>query len=61
MNKEKDITNFDEHGNFHGFNQLHYSNGDVMFKIYFINGEESGYEERYPYGKGNTFIKSFHL
>jgi antitoxin component YwqK of YwqJK toxin-antitoxin module len=57
MNREKDITNFNDNGQHNGFSKYYYPNGKLACKCFYINGKESGYEEFYYYTSENYCVK----
>ena len=43
----KDITPININGQRHGYWEVHYWNGEVFYKCFFVNDKEVGYEESY--------------
>ena len=58
MNKY--IEPYNDKGQQHGYWEWYWTNGDVWYKSFFINGQESGYEE-FHYSNHNTIELIFHL
>jgi len=58
---KKDIESYNENGKPHGFWSCYWSNGDLWFNAFFVNGRVNGYyEENHLYG-GNKVTIIFHL
>ena len=59
MNKNKNIQPRNSKGQFHGYNELYYTNGNLWFRVFYKNDQEIGYEEMHSpiYGKTNFYIR----
>lgn len=61
MKSEKDIKPTNYKSQSHGFWEIYYHiNNKLMFKAYYVNGDEVGYVEQY-YDDGNLDVKEFTL
>jgi len=58
---KKDIKPYNAKGQQHGYWELYWDNGDLMFKCVFINGEENGIDEYYMNTDGKVTEKYYHL
>jgi len=56
----KNIIQYNDKGQQHGYWEWHWSNGDLQYKCIYNNGKEIGYEEDYRYN-GKLIKKIFHL
>jgi len=54
----KGIEPLNDKGQRHGYCEVYYDDGSLLFKSYYINGELSGYDEDYFLLKPTIF---FHL
>lgn len=54
------ISPTNENGEAHGYWETYYYHGKLMFKCYYINGNEFGYEEIY-YDADKNVTLIFHL
>ncbi len=57
----KDITNINDRGEFHGYQEAYWSNGDLSYKCFYNNGIEVDYEELYYYSNGKLRVKTFNI
>jgi hypothetical protein len=51
INPHKDITTFNEKGQYHGYFEKYHPNGKLWWKGNYINDLQIGYHERYFNGK----------
>ncbi len=57
----KNIINFNNKGQLHGYQEWYYTNGKLMCKCFFKNNIRIGYEEEhYPFNH-KLIYKSFHI
>jgi antitoxin component YwqK of YwqJK toxin-antitoxin module len=55
--KTKDISSYNDQGEAHGYWEVYWNNGQLLYKGNYINGKEHGYWEwYYDNGKLNTKI-----
>ena len=57
----KDITQYNQKGLQHGYWEVYHTNGSVMCKCFFNNGNQVGYEEWYRYDNGKLNKKKYHI
>jgi len=56
--KNKDITPFNDKGQRHGLWKDYWFNGDLLWRCFYHNGKEIGYEECYY---GHKLSKKYHI
>ena len=61
MSKDKHITPYNEKNQRHGLWEVYYFGGKLMFKCFFHNGKEIGYEEQYFNNGGKLSEKKYFL
>jgi len=65
MNKDKDITPYNDKWERHGYWEFYRQGGGLIYKCIYNNGKRIGYEEYYghPYGykPNGTLIKQYYL
>jgi antitoxin component YwqK of YwqJK toxin-antitoxin module len=60
MSKKRDIEPTNDKGQKHGLWEFYYHGGRLMFKGFYHNGKEFGYEEWF-FSKGLTDEKKYHI
>ena len=58
--KTKDITPYNEKGEPHGYWELYYDNGQLMYKGNYVDGKQHGYWEWY-YSNGQLESKTYYI
>jgi len=57
----KDITPRNDKGQQHGYWEVYYHNGQLMFKSFYHNGKRVGYEEYYYNYYGKLIKKIYYI
>jgi len=57
----KDITPTNAKGQQHGYWELYWNNGNLMFRCVYLNGKENGIDEFYNNDDGKLTEKYYHL
>ena len=60
MSKKEDIEPKNEHGQLHGLCIYYWDNGNVMYKLRYVNGVQYGLRERYK-SDGKLWYKDYWL
>jgi len=51
-----DILPYNDKGEKHGYWEKYHSNGDLMYKCFYVNGRLNGYDEDYFLGKNEICL-----
>ena len=57
----KNITQHNQKGLPHGYWEWYWSNGSVMYKCFYNNGKEVGYEEFYSWSDNELTFKKYYI
>jgi antitoxin component YwqK of YwqJK toxin-antitoxin module len=57
----KNIKPINNKGPRHGYWEVYWSNGKLMYRSFFHNGKEVGYEERYSCNRNKLTKKTYYI
>ena len=57
MNKDKDIKNYNDKGQYHGYQEIYNWNNKLWVRDNYKNGNKIGYQENHLFKATSYFIK----